>query len=171
MTAIRCLALDVDGTLTDGRLLVNAAAGDEWRVFDVHDGFALRLYQDAGGRVVLCSGKGGGSITHRARVLGIDHVIQTSADKVADLGAVLDQLGLTFAETAFVGDDWPDIPVMRRCGLAIAPANARPEVRAVAHRVTTRPGGAGAVREVVEYLLQQDPARWAQVRARYEVNA
>lgn len=163
---IRCVVLDVDGTLTDGRLHVNPANGSEWRAFDVHDGLAIRLFQQAGGEVVICSGKGGGSIEQRAALLEIRHVIQRSTDKLGDLQGVLAALGVTLEQTAMMGDDLPDVNLMRHCGYAIAPANARPEVLANADLITNAPGGRGAVREALEFLMQQ-AGTWLDVLRRY----
>ncbi len=166
MNDIQTLVLDCDGVLTDGRLFVDPASGAELRAFHVHDGFAIRMFMSSGGHVIICSGKGGGGITHRAAALGIQHVITDSRDKLADIDAVLNQLGVTWSDTAVVGDDFPDVPAMRRCGLPIATANARPEVQAIAKFITNRDGGDGAVRQVVELLLQQ-AGEWDSVLRRY----
>ncbi|MBN2445186.1 MAG: HAD hydrolase family protein [Phycisphaerae bacterium] len=167
LARIRCLILDVDGTLTDGLLHVDAETGVERRSFHVHDGFAIRLFQQAGGEVVICTGKGGGSIQHRARLLRIEHLIETSADKLADVSRLLDTLGITLHETAFMGDDLPDIAVMRQCVFPIAPANARPEVRAIAKLVTEARGGEGAVREAIEFLMRET-GDWDDVLRRFD---
>jgi 3-deoxy-D-manno-octulosonate 8-phosphate phosphatase (KDO 8-P phosphatase) len=95
-------------------------------------------------------------------------VIQGSGDKLADLGRLLARLGITLPETAMIGDDLPDVPVLCACGLPIAVANAVPEVKAAARLVTERPGGAGAVREALEHILRPD-GRWARVLAHYGI--
>ena len=164
---IRGLCLDVDGVLTDGRLFIDDSGGGA-RVFYVQDGLALRWFQRLGGIVVFCSGKTSGAVAARARELHVDHVIQGCRDKIADLEPLLARLGLAWAELAAIGDDLPDVPVLRRCGFPIAVANAVDEVKAAARLVTQKPGGHGAVREAVEYLLRQS-GRWVEVLAHYGI--
>ncbi len=168
LSEIRCLVLDVDGTLTDGRLFMDATTGEEWRAFYVHDGVGIRMFQDAGGVVIWCTGKSGGSVAHRARTLNVEHVIQNSHDKLADLTALLDKLGIGFEQVAMMGDDLNDVSAMRRCAMPIAPANARPEVQAIARLVTERSGGDGAVREAIEFLMKEDD-RWDDALRRFGV--
>jgi 3-deoxy-D-manno-octulosonate 8-phosphate phosphatase (KDO 8-P phosphatase) len=163
---IRCVCLDVDGVLTDGRLYVDDA-GRGARVFYVHDGLAIRWFQRLGGVVVICSGKHSEAVAARARDLGVEHVIQRSPDKLADLRGLLQRLGLDLSCTAVIGDDLPDLALMRNCALPIAVANAVAEVKQAARMVTKRPGGYGAVREAIEYLMQRS-GRWAQVLAQYK---
>lgn len=163
--AIRALGLDVDGTLTDGRLYVHDD-GSQSRAYHTQDGFGIRWFQKLGGLVLICTGKAGGSVRSRAAELGIDLVIENSADKRADVAAVLAARGIALAELAFIGDDLPDVPLLRACGLPIAVANAVPEVRAAAAYVTQRPGGGGAVREAIEYILRAGGC-WADVLAHY----
>lgn len=164
---IRAIVLDVDGVLTDGRIVVGEA-GQQTRVFHVHDGFAIRWFQQLGGVVILCSGKDSPAVAARARELEIEHVLQGSRDKVADVQAVLDRLDLTLAQTAVVGDDLPDVPLMRAAAIAIAVANATPDAKAAAEHVTQRAGGEGAVREAIEYLWRAT-GRWDEVRRHYGV--
>lgn len=163
---IRCLCLDVDGVMTDGRLIVDND-GHAARAFHAQDGLALHWWQRLGGTVIICTGKESACVAARARELGIEHVIQGSQDKLADLQAKLTELDIELDEVAMVGDDLPDLPVLRKCGYPIAVANAVAEVRAVARLVTTRPGGAGAVRDAIEGLLRPT-GRWAEVVAHYE---
>jgi 3-deoxy-D-manno-octulosonate 8-phosphate phosphatase (KDO 8-P phosphatase) len=165
MNDIRCLCLDVDGVLTDGRIYVNED-GRSGRAFDVQDGFAIYWFQRLGGVVVLLSGKDSLAVAARARELGIEHVLQGSVDKLADLKALLARLDLTLKQVAMLGDDLPDLPVLARCGFPIAVANATSEVKAAARFVTERPGGHGAVREAIEYLLRAS-GRWQQVQEHY----
>ncbi len=166
---IRCVCLDVDGVLTDGRLYVDDS-GRGARVFYVHDGLAIRWFQRLGGVVVICSGKQSEAVAARARELGIEHVIQRSPDKLADLRGLLERLGLDLDHTAVIGDDLPDLAVMRHCGLLIAVANAMDEVKQAARMVTKRAGGHGAVREAIEYLMRRS-GRWEQVLGQYELDA
>lgn len=164
-TDIRGVILDVDGVLTDGRVYVDDS-GRGLRAFDVHDGFAIRWYQRLGGTVVVCSGKDSPAVGSRASELHIEHVIQGSRDKVADLERLLDGLGLRLVQFAMIGDDLPDLPVLQRCGFPIAVANAVPEVRSAARVVTERSGGRGAVREAIEYLMRGQ-GRWKDVLLHY----
>lgn len=165
MLNIRILVLDVDGTLTDGRLFYDEQ-GRAQRAFHIHDGLAIRGFQHVGGRVVLLTAKSSPAVSSRAADLGIEHVIQASRDKLADLSALLGQLDADFEHVAAMGDDLPDLPVLRRCGYPMAPANAVAEVRAAARYVTKRSGGHGAVREAVEHLLRAD-GRWHRVLELY----
>ena len=168
MNDLRCLCLDVDGVLTDGRIYTDAA-GHSARAFHVHDGLAIHWFQRLGGIVAIISGKDSAAVDARARELGIEHVIQGSRDKLADLQRLLTQLDLRLEQVAMVGDDLPDLPVLRRCGYPIAVANAVDEVKAAARLVTQRPGGHGAVREAVEHLLRESGG-WRQVLEHYGVS-
>jgi 3-deoxy-D-manno-octulosonate 8-phosphate phosphatase (KDO 8-P phosphatase) len=149
---IRLLALDVDGVLTDGRLYLSAA-GEELKVFHVRDGSGLVALQRAGIAVALVSGRDSAAVSRRAAELGIRHVRQGVSDKGAELDRLLAALAVGPAETACVGDDTPDLPMLRRAGLAIAVADAHPALVEAAHWTTTAPGGRGAVREVCDLLL------------------
>jgi 3-deoxy-D-manno-octulosonate 8-phosphate phosphatase (KDO 8-P phosphatase) len=149
---IRLLVLDVDGVLTDGRLFISAA-GEELKVFHVRDGSGLVAIQRAGITVAIISGRDSPAVTRRATELGIRHVHQGVADKGALLDRLLDELGIAAEETACVGDDTPDAPMLRRAGLAIGVADAHPALLAAAHWVTKSNGGQGAVREVCDLLL------------------
>jgi 3-deoxy-D-manno-octulosonate 8-phosphate phosphatase (KDO 8-P phosphatase) len=149
---VRLLVLDVDGVLTDGRLYLSAA-GEELKVFHVRDGSGLVAVQRAGIAVAIISGRDSAAVTRRATELGIRHVRQGVADKGAALDQLLGELGISAAETACVGDDTPDLPMLRRAGLAIGVADAHPALRAAAHWVTPSNGGQGAVREACDLLL------------------
>jgi len=149
---IRLLVLDVDGVLTDGRLYLSAA-GEELKVFHVRDGSGLVAVQRAGITVAIISGRDSAAVTSRAAELGIRHVRQGVADKGAALDQLLEELGVSAAETACVGDDTPDVPMLRRAGLAIGVADAHPALLAAAHWVTHSNGGQGAVREACDLLL------------------
>lgn len=153
MSAIRCLCLDVDGVLTDGRLLIDES-GRVSRSYHIQDGLAIQAFREHVGEVVIVSGKGGGSIANRAAELGIRHVVQNSRDKLADLRAVLQPLKIELSAVAAIGDDLQDLPLLLNCGCPIAVANAVAEVRAAAKFVTQRCGGDGAVREAIEMLLR-----------------
>jgi len=150
--AIRLLACDVDGVLTDGRIYVGAD-GQESKAFSVLDGVGLKRVAELGIVVCWITGSKAPAVTHRARALGIARVMLGADDKLQAWRQVIAELGLTPAQCAYIGDDIPDIPVLAQCGLAATVPHAPDEVRAVAHLVTTRAGGAGAVREVCDLLL------------------
>lgn len=176
---IKLLLLDVDGVMTDGRIFLlpapaanlelraqaaeHADAGGfaissdtmvEAKSFHAHDGTAISLARLGGLKTGLITKRISETVALRARDLRLDHVYQGVADKVGALEEILAKEKLKPAEAAFVGDDIIDLPVMRRCGLAIAVPNARKEVKAVAHYVTRHGGGKGAVRDAVEYILR-----------------
>jgi 3-deoxy-D-manno-octulosonate 8-phosphate phosphatase (KDO 8-P phosphatase) len=158
--------LDVDGTLTDGRLYIDDA-GRPTRAFHVHDGLAIEWFQKLGGTPVILTAKSSSGIAARAAELGIRHVVQNSRDKLGDLRRVLSELGLALSETAAVGDDLNDLPVLRNVARSYAPANAAAEVKAAVTQVLQRAGGHGAVREAIEHLLRE-AGHWANVVAHYD---
>jgi 3-deoxy-D-manno-octulosonate 8-phosphate phosphatase (KDO 8-P phosphatase) len=149
---IRLLVLDVDGVLTDGRLYF-AADGEQLKVFDVRDGYGLVALQRAGVAVAIISGRKSDAVLRRAAELGISRVSQGVEDKAAQLDSLLQELGVGPPEVACIGDDVPDLPMLRRAGLAIAVADAHPAVQAETHWTTSQPGGRGAVREACDLLL------------------
>jgi 3-deoxy-D-manno-octulosonate 8-phosphate phosphatase (KDO 8-P phosphatase) len=150
---IRLLILDIDGVLTDGSLYFDAK-GETLKVFHVRDGHGIKMAQRGGLEVALVSGRRSDAAFHRARELEINRFFEGVRDKVAILEQLLAALNLTPAEAAAVGDELVDLPLFHRVGLAVAVADAVPEVRAAAHWVTTLPGGDGAVREVCDLLLK-----------------
>jgi 3-deoxy-D-manno-octulosonate 8-phosphate phosphatase (KDO 8-P phosphatase) len=153
---VRLLACDVDGVLTDGQLRFHTA-GDaivEGKSFSILDGFGIRLLQETGVGVALITGRRSAVVAHRAREMGIGHLIEGIDDKKTAWTRLLAELGLDPAESAYVGDDWLDLPVMRACGLGIAVPNAPELVRRLADHVTEAAGGRGAVREVCELIMR-----------------
>jgi len=152
LTAIRLLVLDVDGVLTDGRLRYGPD-GEHVKVFHVHDGHGIRALAAAGITVAVISGRNSAAVTRRCAELGIRELQQGVDDKGQALDALLARLGLSARDCACVGDDVPDLPMFERVGLAIAVADAHPDARRAAHRRTRLAGGAGAVREVCDWLL------------------
>jgi 3-deoxy-D-manno-octulosonate 8-phosphate phosphatase (KDO 8-P phosphatase) len=138
--------------MTDGGLHYTDDGG-ELKTFNVQDGLGLKFLQRAGLELAIVTGRTSGVVAARAADLGIAHVFQGVADKRATVDALLTSLGLHWADCAFMGDDLIDLAVMAQCGLAIAPANARPIVRERAHLVTAAAGGHGAVREAAELIL------------------
>jgi 3-deoxy-D-manno-octulosonate 8-phosphate phosphatase (KDO 8-P phosphatase) len=146
------LVLDVDGVLTDGRLFYGAR-GEVLKVFNVKDGHGIKQIAAAGITVAIISGRKSAAVARRARELGIRHVTQGANDKVAALSRLARKRSIALEHCACVGDDTPDAPMMQAAGLAIAVADAHRDALAVAHLVTTRGGGQGAVREVCDWLL------------------
>jgi 3-deoxy-D-manno-octulosonate 8-phosphate phosphatase (KDO 8-P phosphatase) len=155
---IKLIAFDVDGVLTDGGIYLGASESGErveMKRFEITDGLGIRLLQDAGITVAIVTGRESHAVRLRAEELRIEECHQDSgAAKLPILQALLERLGYSWEETAFVGDDLADLPVLRRVGLPIAVANAVAEVRAAARWVGSRPGGHGAAREVAEALLE-----------------
>ena len=154
---IRLLVLDVDGVLTDG-LLVYGPSGEETKRFHVRDGLAMQAARMAGIEVAIVSGRASAAVTRRMSELGIVEVHQGITDKAAELRAMLGRLGIGAHEAAVMGDDLPDLPVMKMAGLGLAPSDAAPEVRRAAAWVSRARGGHGAVREAVEMLLRSRKA-------------
>ena len=146
------LLFDVDGVLTDG-LLVYGPDGEGWKVFDVRDGLGLKLAQEAGLKIGILTGRGNAALEARAKEIGFDALIQGRHDKDAAFTEFLTQHGAVPERVAYMGDDLLDLPVLRRCGLAFAPADAVADVRERVHRVVSKPGGRGAVREMCEIIL------------------
>lgn len=149
---IRVAFFDVDGVLTDGGLYM-AHDGETLKRFHILDGLGLKLLQRAGITPVVITGRDSRPLRSRLQALGIEHVHYGTEDKRPAAEQTLQALGLDWAQAAAMGDDWPDLPVLRRCALACAPSNAHAEVKAVAHHVTTLAGGHGAAREFCDLLL------------------
>lgn len=149
---VKVAFLDVDGVLTDGGLLFSDA-GETLKRFNTLDGHGLKLLQKAGITPVIITGRDSAPLRVRLQALGIVHAHFGTEDKHPAAQQTLQTLGLDWAQAAAMGDDWPDLAVMRRCALACAPANAHAEVLAVSHYVTRRHGGGGAVREFCDLLL------------------
>lgn len=165
LAAITLLALDVDGVLTDGHLTVYDD-GTESKAFHTHDGHGIRLWQRAGLTVALISGRRSEPTQRRAEQLEIAHVFQDCHFKLPTLEQLLTELHLEAEQVAYVGDDLPDLPVIRFVGFGVAVANAVAEVKAQADYVTTCRGGDGAVREVIEMILKAS-GRWPSLMERY----
>lgn len=151
--AVTFLLLDVDGVLTDGRIIYDSD-GREIKAFDIHDGAGLSQLRRAGFSIGLLSGRMSKAVDVRAKELEIDIVHQGIANKLAVYESLLDRCGLRDEQVAYVGDDLIDLPLFDRVGLAVAVASAQPAVRRAAHWVTRLPGGRGAVREVTDFLIR-----------------
>jgi len=155
---VKLIVLDVDGVLTDGQL-VYTEEGERTKAFHVHDGCALKLWQELGGQVAILSARAGGALQRRLADLGIERVQTGVQDKLAGYDSLLAEIGLGDAEVAYVGDDLPDLGPMTRCACPIAVGDAVPAVKRQAEYITRLPGGKGAVAEVVEWLLRKQ-RRW-----------
>jgi 3-deoxy-D-manno-octulosonate 8-phosphate phosphatase (KDO 8-P phosphatase) len=149
---IELLLLDVDGVLTDGRIIYGDD-GVEVKAFHVRDGSALVIWHHLGKRAAIISGRASRTVEMRAAELKISPVFQGTTEKLGPYRQIMAAARLTPAQVCFVGDDVPDLPILADCGLAVAVADACAEVRGAAHFVTQAPGGQGAVRETIELIL------------------
>jgi len=162
---IKLLLLDVDGVMTDGRIIY-LNDGGEAKAFDVKDGHGLKLIQRAGIQVGIITGRQSDIVGRRAAELGIEQVYQGAKDKMQPFMEILEKLGLEPSEVAYVGDDLVDLPVMRLVGFSATVADASDDIKPYVDLVTSRPGGRGAVREVCDFLLKQS-SLWTSVTSRY----
>jgi 3-deoxy-D-manno-octulosonate 8-phosphate phosphatase (KDO 8-P phosphatase) len=167
---VRLVGLDVDGVLTDGGIYLGASASGErveMKRFEITDGLGIRLLREAGIEVAIVTGRESDAVRLRAEELGIVECHQDrSAAKLPIMRSLIERLGLAWEDVAFLGDDLPDLPLLRRAGLPAAVGNAVPEVRAEATWVARRQGGAGAVREFAEALLKSRGV-WSESVRRY----
>ena len=161
---VRLLVLDVDGVLTDGHLYY-ANDGVELKAFHIHDGLGLRMLMASGVQVAIITGRSSRAVQLRAENLGIAHVYQGAGDKLAAFETLLARVGLDAEAAAAIGDDLPDVPVLRRCALAACVPEAPEAVRRQVHYVTVRSGGAGAVRELCELVMTAQETLDAQLGA------
>ena len=162
---IQLILMDCDGVLTDGRIIL-LPDGEEIKNFHVLDGQGVTLARQAGLRVGVISGRRSRVLERRAKENHFDFLVQQAENKLAAFESPIEQAKLNDREVAFIGDDLPDLPLMRRAGLAIAVANAVEEVKAAAQLVTNRAGGDGAVREAIEFILRAQ-SRWESVLSKY----
>ena len=165
LARVQLLLLDVDGVLTDGRILIDDR-GNETKAFDVTDGHGIKLLQRAGVDVGLVTGRRSRVVEYRARELGIREVHQGVKDKLSVVREILERRGLGPEEVGYVGDDVVDLPVLLQIGLAVTVADAAVELRDRVHWVTGRAGGRGAVREVCDAILRAR-GEWDAVTRRY----
>lgn len=150
---VRLAIFDVDGVLTDGAIYLTRN-GEELKAFNILDGLGLKMLAKSGVALALISGRKSSALALRAKETGIRHVLQGIGDKLDAYHGLLRRLKLAEEETSFMGDDLPDLPVLRRCGLALSVPDAPEIVRSHAHYVTEAPGGRGAVREACEFLMR-----------------
>ena len=162
---IELLLLDVDGVLTAGEIIYSEEKS-EIKIFNVKDGLGLRLLMSSGVQVGLVTGRRSRALVRRCEDLGISMLIDGTSDKAAALNQICDKTGISASRAAFVGDDLPDLPIMRRTGCAIAVADAHPVVRQQADIITNARGGQGAVREICEMILKAKGS-WEELLERY----
>jgi len=162
---VKLLVLDVDGVLTDGRLIYTNS-GDETKNFYVNDGLGIFMMKKAGIRCAIVTAKASRAVVNRAKTLDIDKVYQDFHYKIDALVKLRAEFGVEDNEICFVGDDLIDIPVLKRVGLAACPPNAMEEVKPFAHLITEKRGGHGAVREVCDFILKAQ-GKWDEVTTRY----
>ena len=157
---VKLIVLDVDGCLTDGSVYLDNQ-GNETKRFNIKDGLAIAAWIRLGFEVAIITGRSSGSLSARCKELGIDNLHQGVKDKGSKLSQVLAELGVSLEETAAIGDDWNDLPVLERVGFAMCPADAVSEVRSAADYVCQANGGHGAVREAIEHIIDAKGLREA----------
>jgi len=165
---IELLVLDVDGVMTDGKIILTPD-GDEIKEFHVRDGSGMKYWQRMGKKIAIISGRGSPAIERRAHDLGVDCIRTMAKDKLPVYAAVLEELKLTPDQSAVMGDDLPDLPLMRSCLLPITVPDAPAEVQEAAAYVTVARAGNGAVREAIEFILKKT-GQWQNVLARYQTS-
>jgi 3-deoxy-D-manno-octulosonate 8-phosphate phosphatase (KDO 8-P phosphatase) len=164
---IKLLAMDVDGVLTNGSIIISSD-GVESKSFNFLDGHGIKMWQRTGMKVALISGRESVVTKIRAEELGIDFLYQPCKKKLECFEKLLKETDLQAKNIAYIGDDLLDLPVLKRVGFAVAVANAVDELKHAAHYITSRTGGAGAVREVIEYILK-NTGQWDALMERYLV--
>jgi 3-deoxy-D-manno-octulosonate 8-phosphate phosphatase (KDO 8-P phosphatase) len=153
---IKVLIFDVDGVLTDGQIFVipnSEGHGIEAKGFSAHDGLGISLGRLGGLRIGIITKRQSQTVAIRASDLKLEFVYQGQSHKMIAIKEILEKTGYALEQLAYVGDDIVDLPVLRRCGLAVATANARPQVKSVAHLVTPNPGGFGGARDAIDFIL------------------
>ena len=162
--AVKLVLFDVDGVLTDGSLFVGDD-GQEYKAFHSQDGLGMKMLRDSGVEIGIITGRTSDVVRHRMKNLGITHLYQGQEHKLPAYEKLIGQLGLEPEQTAYVGDDVVDLPILRRAGLAVAVADAHPMVRRYVHWQTRNPGGRGAAREVCELIMQAQGTLDARIEA------
>jgi 3-deoxy-D-manno-octulosonate 8-phosphate phosphatase (KDO 8-P phosphatase) len=153
LAGIRLVVFDVDGVFTDGRFYLSND-GVETKAFHTQDGFGIRALLKAGLQVAVISGRRSRAVEDRMSELGVQHVIQGNADKLAAFDALAGELGISEQESVYVGDDLPDLPLLRRVGFSVSVSNAHGDVKSACDFTTENAGGFGAVREVCDLILR-----------------
>lgn len=150
---IKLVVFDVDGVLTDGGLFIDNE-GREHKIFNSRDGHGMKMLQQSGVELAVITGRSSESVAHRMAGLGIEHVFQGEQDKLPAFESLLERMGLTADQVAYVGDDVVDLPVMLRVGFAVAVSDAHDTVKRHSHWQTPSPGGRGAARDVCELIME-----------------
>lgn len=163
--SVRMLIMDVDGVLTNGEIIYTGG-GQEVKHFNVRDGFGIRLAHRVGLKTAIITARYSEVVTHRSRELEITEIRQNALKKLPAYEQIIKTHQLTDEQVAYIGDDLVDLPLLKRVGLAVAVADAQPEVRQAAHYVTQLPGGKGAVRELIELILKAQDT-WQEATSRY----
>ena len=163
---IKLLLLDVDGVLTDGRIIYDSR-GRDMKFFDVHDGMGVHVLGKAGIKTILITAKGSGSIKPRARDMSVAEIMCDISPKSSVLEKIIKKYNVSAEEICFVGDDLVDLGLLKLVGFPIAVNNANPEIKAVANYITNNRGGRGAVREVAELILKAQN-KWQEIISHYE---
>jgi 3-deoxy-D-manno-octulosonate 8-phosphate phosphatase (KDO 8-P phosphatase) len=158
LTDIKAFVLDVDGVLTDGAILA-MENGDQVRIMNIKDGYALQLCVKTGYTVAIISGGRSQGVASRLKGLGISHIYMGAGEKLPVFRQFLEETGLKPEQVIYIGDDMPDLPVMEMAGIAVAPADAAEDVLKVARWTTRKPGGKGCVREVIETVMKHQ-GKW-----------
>lgn len=153
LARVQLLICDVDGVLSDGSIYLGNQ-GEEYKSFNTKDGFGIKALQNAGIAVAVITGRNSTIVAERMKSLGVQHVYQGQSDKMHSYQTLLAELGLPPEQTAYIGDDVVDLPVMQDCGLGVAVADAHPLVRQKADYITRLAGGRGAVRELCDLMLE-----------------
>jgi 3-deoxy-D-manno-octulosonate 8-phosphate phosphatase (KDO 8-P phosphatase) len=151
---VKLLVLDVDGVLTNGQVWIGADGKEALKAFDIQDGLGIKLLEQCGIQTAIITGRNSKMVLGRCEELGIKHVHMGVENKAIALTQILKSLGLSSADCAVMGDDWPDFQMMKNAGFKICPAQGHAAVKEFAHFVTTLPGGSGAVREVCDLILK-----------------
>ena len=167
--AVKVVFFDIDGVMTDGGLLFTES-GETIKRFNTLDGLGIKLLQKAGITPVVISGRDSAPLRTRLKALGVTHIHLNTEDKLPVAKKTLAELGLTWAQAACMGDDWPDLPVLQASAFACAPLHAHAEVKAIAHYITETPAGSGAVREFCDLLLTAS-GKYAQCLAEFQPRA
>ena len=151
---VKLLVLDVDGVLTNGQVFVGENGKESFKAFDIQDGLGIKLLEKIGISTALITGRSSKMVLARCEELGIKHVQMGVENKAVALESILQGLGLQPNDCAVMGDDWPDLQMMKSAGLKVCPAQGHEAVKEIAHFVTTRSGGNGAVRELCDLILK-----------------
>ncbi|MDI6732492.1 MAG: HAD-IIIA family hydrolase [Planctomycetota bacterium] len=163
---VKMVIMDVDGVLSDGSIIFDTK-GVEYKVFNIYDGAGIVYLHRAGLKTAIISGRSSKTVLYRLKELGMTEIHQNAKQKIEPLNKILAKYRLSFDEVCYIGDDLPDIPVMKQVGYAVAVRNARPEVKKYAHFITKNHGGKGAVREVAEKILKAQN-KWKTILQRYD---